>query len=44
MGWTCSRLPAYKNEWYDISLDNEGPACNEIGTGGPRGGNMWKES
>jgi hypothetical protein len=40
MGWTRPRLLAYKNEWYDASLDHEGPACYEIGTGGPRGGNI----
>ena len=40
MGWTRARLLAYKNEWYDASLDHEGPACYEIGTGGPRGGNI----
>ena len=40
MGWARARLLAYKNEWYDASLDHEGPACYEIGTGGPRGGNI----
>jgi hypothetical protein len=40
MGWTTPRLLAYKNEWYDASLDHRGPACYEIGTGGPRGGGI----
>ena len=40
MGWTRPRLLAYKNEWCDVSLDHEGAACYEIGTGGPRGGNI----
>lgn len=40
MGWTRPRLLAYKNEWFDDSLDHEGPACYEIGTGGPRSGNI----
>ena len=40
MGWTRPRLLVYKNEWFDASLDHEGPACYEIGTGGPRGGNI----
>jgi len=40
MGWTRPRLLAYLNEWYDASLDHDGPACYEIGTGGPRGGNI----
>jgi hypothetical protein len=40
MGWTRARLLAYKNDWFDASLDYEGPACCEIGTGGPRGGNL----
>src|ERR1700689_4374165 len=40
MGWTQPGLLAYKNEGYDASLDHKGPACYEIGTGGPRGGNI----
>ena len=40
MGWTGPRLLAYKNEWFDASLDHNVPACYEIGTGGPRGGNI----
>jgi hypothetical protein len=40
MGWTKPRLLAYKKEWSDMSLDHQGPACYEIGTGGPRGGNI----
>jgi hypothetical protein len=40
MAWTKPRLLAYKNDWYDAILDHDGPACYEIGTGGPRGGNI----
>jgi hypothetical protein len=40
MGWTQPRLLAYKSKWSDASLDHRGPACYEIGTGGPRGGNI----
>jgi hypothetical protein len=38
MGWTKPRLLAKGNEWYGDDFDNEGPACYELGTGGPRGG------
>ena len=38
--WTEPRLIAFKNEWYSESFDYEGPACYELGTGGPRGGNI----
>lgn len=40
MGWTKPRILAHKNDWFDASLDNDGPACYEIGTGGPRGGSL----
>jgi hypothetical protein len=40
MGWTRPRLLAYRHEWFNASLDHDGPACYEIGTGGPRGGNI----
>lgn len=40
MGWTQPRLLAYRNEWFDETLDHCGPACYEIGTGGPRGGGL----
>ena len=40
MGWTKPRLLAYGNEWFDASLDHKGPAYYEIGTAGPRGGNI----
>ena len=40
MAWTKPRLIAYKNEWYSKSFDYEGPACYELGTGGPRSGNI----
>ena len=42
MGWSKLRLLAYKNEWFRDSLDHDGPACYEIGTGGPRGGNIQR--
>ena len=38
MGWTKARLLAYCGDWYPDILDHNGPACYEIGTGGPRGG------
>jgi hypothetical protein len=38
--WTQPRLIAYKDEWYDDSFDYDGPACYELGTGGPRAGNV----
>jgi hypothetical protein len=40
MSWTKPRLIAYKNEWYPDVFDHVGPTCYEIGTGGPRGGNI----
>lgn len=40
MGWTNPRLLADRNQWFDIALDHEGPACYEIGTDGPRGGDI----
>ncbi len=40
MGWTNPRLLASGAEWFSAVLDNGGPACYEIGTGGPRGGGI----
>ncbi len=40
MGWTSPGLLAFKTEWFDATLDHDGPACYEIGTGGPRGGGI----
>src|SRR5258708_6003692 len=40
MGWTDSRLLAKGSEWYEDGFDYEGPACYELGTGGPRAGNI----
>jgi hypothetical protein len=40
MGWTSARLIAVKGIWFPELLDNDGPACYELGTGGPRGGNI----
>src|SRR5260370_24264082 len=37
--WTTARPIAFKGDWYDDSFDYNGPACYELGTGGPRGGN-----
>jgi hypothetical protein len=34
------RLLATNREWFDYSFDYDGPACYELGTGGPRGGNI----
>ena len=38
MGWTRWRKIAESNQWFDEHFDYEGPACYELGTGGPRGG------
>ena len=40
MGWTRPRVIAVKGKWVPELLDNDGPACYELGTGGPRGGNI----
>lgn len=40
MGWTGPRLIAVKGKWFDEFFDHNGPACYELGTGGPRGGNV----
>lgn len=40
MGWTRARLLAYKGTWFSDCFDYNGPACYELGTGGPRGGNI----
>jgi hypothetical protein len=40
MAWTEWRLLANRKEWFDDQLDYEGPSCYELGTGGPRGGNI----
>lgn len=40
MGWTQWREIADKNCWYDDEFDYKGPACHELGIGGPRGGNI----
>jgi hypothetical protein len=40
MGWTGPRLVAKGCEWYDDEFDHVGPACYELGTGGPRRGNI----
>jgi len=39
-GWTDWRKLADKHGWYDLMLDWDGPACYELGTGGPRGGRI----
>jgi len=38
--WTRPRLIAFGGHWYDDCFDYDGPACYELGTGGPRGGNI----
>ena len=38
--WTKWRKLAEKNYWYDDKFDYEGPACYELGIGGPRYGNI----
>lgn len=40
MRWTSWRLLADKRYWYDDQFDWDGPACYELGTGGPRGGRI----
>ncbi len=36
--WTKPRLIASRSGWSSLCLDHDGPACYELGTGGPRGG------
>jgi hypothetical protein len=38
--WTEPRLIAYRGEWYEDPFDYDGAACYELGTGGPRGGDI----
>jgi hypothetical protein len=38
MGWTHWRKIADRWQWYGEHFDHDGPACYELGTGGPRGG------
>lgn len=38
--WTRWRKLADNNSWYDHEFDYDGPACYELGIGGPRGGNI----
>jgi hypothetical protein len=40
MGWTQPRKIACGKEWFDDSFDRAGAACYELGTGGPRSGNI----
>jgi hypothetical protein len=40
MAWTNWTLLATPNEWLSASLTYMGPACYELGTGGPRGGRI----
>jgi hypothetical protein len=40
MGWTAWRKIADRYEWYSAGFDYDGPACYELGTGGPRGGSI----
>src|SRR5574337_2025800 len=38
--WTAWRKLADKKHWYDDDFDYDGPACYELGIGGPRRGNI----
>src|SRR5678816_2573492 len=38
MRWTDWRMLARGSEWFDGDFDHDGPACYELGTCGPRGG------
>ena len=38
--WTKWRKIADEDHWYNDNFDYEGPACYELGLGGPRGGNI----
>jgi hypothetical protein len=40
VGWTNWRKIAEGNTWFGDALDHEGPACYELGLGGPRGGDI----
>lgn len=40
MAWTEWRLLMSRDEWFSAVLDHDGPACYELGTGGPRGGDI----
>lgn len=39
-GWTEWREIARGREWFDDSLDWDGPACYELAIAGPRGGDL----
>lgn len=38
--WTNFRKIADRRHWFDDELDWDGPACYELGIGGPRGGGI----
>lgn len=38
--WTRWRKIADRREWWGDALDWDGPACYELGIGGPRGGGV----
>lgn len=38
--WTKWRKIADRHSWFDDQLDWDGPACYELGIGGPRGGGI----
>ena len=40
MSWTRWRKLAEGRDWYDDLFDYDGPCCYELGTGGPRGGDI----
>jgi hypothetical protein len=40
MGWTKWRLLLAPGRDLQLDFDNDGPACYELGVGGPRGGDI----
>ena len=40
VSWTAARRIAADGHWFDDWCDYEGPACYELGTGGPRHGHI----
>ncbi len=40
MRWTNWRKIAEGNRWFPDDFDYDGPSCYELGTGGPRGGDI----
>ncbi len=40
MGWTSWRKIAEGSRWFGEDLDHDGPACYELATAGPQGGDL----